>query len=307
MRQSLKRVAEHVLAYGGASSLGRVVHRADAVVLSYHNIVPDGGISCGDRPLHLARSEFARQLDELARTHDVISLDSLTSEHARESRRPRAAITFDDAYVGALEYGLAELAQRGLPATVFVAPGFVGGRTFWWDDVADQERGLTSDRRRHALTALAGRDASIREWLGIPADARRDIPPHMRCATEQQLRRAADLPGVTLGVHTWSHPNLAALVGMEVESELTRARDWLRARFASYVDWVAYPYGLKNSETEAVAKRLGFRGGLITSGGWLRATHDEFSRPRVDIPAGVSTEGFVLRAAGLAGTRAAQD
>ena len=44
------------------------------LVLSYHNIMPDGGHQVGDRANHLALGAFVRQLYELRRTHDVVSL-----------------------------------------------------------------------------------------------------------------------------------------------------------------------------------------------------------------------------------------
>jgi peptidoglycan/xylan/chitin deacetylase (PgdA/CDA1 family) len=289
MRASLKRMAEQVLAYGGASALSRTVHRRDGIVLSYHNIVPDGAPPRGDLALHLAQSQFANQLDLLSQTHDIVPLDTLMARTADSGHRPRAAITFDDAYAGALSVGLSELTQRGLPATIFVAPAFVGGHTFWWDDVSGADNGLSAERRSQLLHELQGRDDRIRASYGaLASDASDAAPQYMRCATLPQLRRAAQAPGITYGVHTWSHPNLAALSDSEVTTELSRARDWLQARFANCIPWLAYPYGLSTRETEATAARLGFRGALLTAGGWLRATPRAFSLPRVDIPAGVS-------------------
>src|SRR5256886_8072315 len=86
--------------------------------------------------------------------------DALPISPSRE-RRPRVAITFDDGYRGAVTLAVEELAQRGVPATLFVAPAFVGRGTFWWDVVAP---GLDGDLREHAIWDLGGEDHAVRRW-----------------------------------------------------------------------------------------------------------------------------------------------
>src|SRR5207253_4854215 len=58
MRSALKAVVEGLLAHGGAATLARAARRGGALVLAYHNILPDGVPATGDRSLHLARARF---------------------------------------------------------------------------------------------------------------------------------------------------------------------------------------------------------------------------------------------------------
>ena len=301
VRSLAKPVGERLILLTGVPSAWRLRRRADVLVLGYHNIVPDDAGPCGDASLHLNRSRFAAQLDLLCRTHTVLPLRDALSSERRPRGRPCAAITFDDAYRGALTLGAAELARRGLPATVFVAPGFVGGAAFWWDRVVlPADPRARADFRQRALTECAGRDDAVRELPARCGFGEREVPAYARCASESEIRDAVASAGITLGSHTWSHPNLAALTAGEVADEVTRPLPWLQARFESVVPLLAYPYGQFSDAVAQVAARAGYAGAFRTNGGWLRRDRTDPMRvPRVDVPAGLSTAGFALRASGL--------
>jgi peptidoglycan/xylan/chitin deacetylase (PgdA/CDA1 family) len=295
----LKRPAEWAACRAGAP-LARRFRRQRLLVLAYHNIVPDGERARGDPSLHLAQREFAHQLDLLARTHDVVSIADVLL--ARSTGRPRAVITFDDAYRGAVTAGVAELTRRNLPATIFVAPAFVDGASFWWDVLASAGGGgLAPELRAHALHELAGRDAAVRGWaerLGRPAQS---VPQHQTVASEAELAQAVASGRITLGSHTWSHANLARLGSAELELELTRPLQWLKSRFTAVVPWLSYPYGIRSPEVEQATARAGYEGGFLISGGWLPGpvSTARFALPRVNVPAGISLAGFELRISGL--------
>jgi peptidoglycan/xylan/chitin deacetylase (PgdA/CDA1 family) len=299
-RSLVKSAVERVLVAGGAAALGRRRYRGSAIVLAYHNIVPAGAPTAGDRSLHLPEARFAAQLEQLVRTHDVVPLATLFT--AAPGRRPRAAITFDDAYQGAVTAGVAQLARRGLPATVFVAPAFVGGAAFWWDGLAHSLTGeIAEPVRRHALQTLGGRDRDVRAWAAAEGLAWQEPPQHQRVATEAQLAAAVRNPGTTLGSHSWSHANLAQLDAAELAEEMRRPMTWLRERFDQVIPWLAYPYGLADPAVEQAAAEAGYAGGLRITGGWIRngrpaAPH---AVPRYNVPAGLSHAGFILRMAGV--------
>jgi len=283
--------------------------RGSTLILAYHNIVPHGQNPVGDRSLHLAQRDCAAHLNTLGETHDVVPLeealeDALEDRHgARAGRgeRPRAAITFDDAYRGAVTAGIGELARRRLPATLFVAPAFVGGGSFWWDALADSAMGAPAPAMRaRALAALHGRDEEIRSWASREGMVMNDLPHHARCATEDELAAACDHSGITIASHSWSHANLATLGDTELAAELSRPVTWLRSRFPRVLPFVSYPYGASSEAVERAAAAAGYRAALRIEGGWVRGGIDNaFAVPRLNIPAGLSARGFALRAAGL--------
>jgi peptidoglycan/xylan/chitin deacetylase (PgdA/CDA1 family) len=301
VRSLAKPAAERLILLSGVPALCRLRRRADVLVLAYHNVVPDDAGACGDGSLHLKRSRFAAQLEMLCRTHTVVPLrDALTSDRGPRGR-PWAAITFDDAYRGALTLGAAELARRGLPATIFVAPRFVGGAAFWWDQVVlPKDPRARAHFRQRALTECAGREDAVRELAAQCGLRDQDVPAYARCASESEIRHAVTTAGVALGSHSWSHPNLAALTATEVADEVTRPLVWLRERFDSVVPLLAYPYGQLSDAVADVAASAGYSAALLIAGGWLRRDRTDPMRvPRVDVPAELSKAGFALRASGL--------
>jgi peptidoglycan/xylan/chitin deacetylase (PgdA/CDA1 family) len=291
-------VVEGALTAAGVDRLGLRAHRGRTLVLAYHNVVPAGERRCGERSLHLSCEAFAAQLDMLAASHDVVPLSAIDDEP--RGARPRAIITFDDAYRGAITVGLAELERRAMPVTIFVAPGLFDTRT-WWDRHADSAKGaLATDVRDAALEdgrglaeavdAAAGRgNAALPEWAAI--------------ASEREVMRAATRPGVTLGAHTWSHANLTALDTEEIGTELERPMRWLNARSVVAQPWLAYPYGLMNSTVARVAASAGYAGAFRVDGGWLPAGGSDpakrFSLPRMNVPGDISPAGFRLQTRGL--------
>ena len=296
-----RRLAERALAGSGVAGLSRFLRRDQTMVLAYHNIVATRDTAGADAPLHLTRADFADQMASLRRTHEIVPLEVVLSTRT-SSGRPRAAITFDDAYVGAVFHGVDVLAAMGLPGTIFVTPGRLGGDSFWWDALSGPISAMSAFRA-HVLRDLSGRDAAARAEASKHGLVEVDVPSESRTATEGDLVSAMQRHStLTFGAHTWTHPNLATLRGAELSEELERPRAWLEssALRGRVIDWVAYPYGGTSPHVEAAARAAGYRAGLSTESAWLRADHgNSFAIPRVSVPGTVSIAGFTLRTAGL--------
>ena len=302
MRDLVKGTAEAALVRTGVVRAARRRLRGRGVVLAYHNIVPTGEPRAGELAVHLPQADFARQLDLVAATHDVVALESILDDVGR-STRPRVAITFDDAYHGAITAGLAELQRRSMPATVFVAPGLLGGDT-WWDRLAGAAGGVMADDvRREAIESMRGdRDAVLARFE--TREQSRNAPVLPRIASETDLAAAARQQGITFGSHTWSHRNLSALSSDELDAELGPSLVWLRARFTNVVPWLSYPYGISSDAVEQIAEQSRYRGAFRVSGGWVkRDSARAYALPRLGIPAGLSLHGLALRLAGIAADR----
>lgn len=300
LRAALKGGAERALVWSGAARVQRRRMSGRVLVLAYHNVVPDDAAHVGDLANHLPLSSFAAQLAQLRRTHDVIPLSEAFTKPRVCSIRPRAVITFDDAYRGSVVHGLVELVRQQLPATFFVAPSFIGGGSFWWDALAQREGGLDPELRERALTTLRGEDATVRAWATRHGYLIARPTADACGCTEEELAHAASTPGITLGAHTWAHPNLVQLSPHERAAELARPLQWLRARFSNVLPWLAYPYGAFDRDVERAAATAGYEGALTVSGGFIPAeAMNRFAIPRINIPAGLSDFGFALCAAGL--------
>lgn len=292
--------AEGVMA-AGARLLPISRLRGKVLILTYHDILARGVPSVRYDPLRLPVERFEEQLDIVRDSFEVIGLVSALSGDRGPKAEPAVVITFDDAYVGAVRHGVDALQKRGLPATIFVAPEFCSGRRFWWDGLADADAEAPSrEQREYALTELKGRTDNVERWAqaqGIAFDLPSDT---CRAATEVELRSALAHEGLTIGSHTWNHPNLAVLSDSEIRSELILSLSWIRRFGAQAVPYVAYPYGLSSARARELAAASGYVHGLELGGGWFSAqSTDPFRVPRRNIPAAVSRAGFSLRLAGF--------
>lgn len=237
-------------------------------------------------------------LDVLAALANVVPLSQIDDSG---DGRPRVAITIDDAYRGAVNAGVRELAERSLPATIFVAPARLNNHVFWWDALSHRSAKLDEKLRNHALYHLGGADERVRAWAasaGLPACD--ELPPYAQTATLAELAAALAFPGITIGSHTWSHPNLASLGIDEVVTEVRRSREWLHAEFGEkMIDWLSYPYGLESVQTRVAVAEASYTGALRVVGGWHRAAEvSPFARPRLCIGAGLSVAGLRARLQG---------
>jgi peptidoglycan/xylan/chitin deacetylase (PgdA/CDA1 family) len=294
----LKQRVERALS---SSAFGRIVrHRISGkrLILAYHGIVPEGERRAGERALFVDQRDFAVHLDILREIADVTPLDRIDGPG---NGRPRVAITFDDAYRGAVVEGVRELAKRGLPATIFVAPGRLNGHVFWWDALSQGSVELNESVKQHALLKLAGSDERVRAWAArIRLPSTDSLPAYAQTATCDELQSAVKNRGITVGSHTWSHFNLASLCAADVTSEIERSRDWLSATFGdSAIPWLAYPYGMDSPEAHRSAVRASYAGGLRIGGGWHRPSEvSPFARPRMNVSRGLSVAGFRARLLG---------
>ncbi|MBI3568278.1 MAG: polysaccharide deacetylase family protein [Gemmatimonadetes bacterium] len=104
------------------------------LVLLYHRVA---GPRFDPMLLDVAPARFVEHLDVLRATAAVLPLGEFESLRRAGRLPPRAvAVTFDDGYADNLLAAAPRLQAAGVPATVFVTAGMVGGAgEFWWDDV----------------------------------------------------------------------------------------------------------------------------------------------------------------------------
>ncbi|MEJ2542287.1 MAG: polysaccharide deacetylase family protein, partial [Gemmatimonadota bacterium] len=287
------------------------LHPRKVAILSYHNVVPDADPPLGDTSLHLPLSRFRDQMDALMRHFQVVPLDVLLSESVGlgiergdgigERHGIRVAITFDDAYRGAMELGLPELASRDLPATVFVCPGLLGNEGFWWDRFADPVAGVVpTPLRSHVLEILGGRQEEAMAWARRENIPLREMPESYRPGSLEEVEEAS--ASCSLGAHTWSHVNLATIPEPEARVELDRSLSWLRKREMDIPHTLSYPYGLSSAAVRGLAARLGFAAGFLVEGGSAAPgvlVESPFLIPRLNIPRGLSLDGFIARVSGF--------
>lgn len=308
LRHWVKRGLEIAIVRSGLADRMTQLPSRRRLILAYHNVVDDDLPVWGERALHIRRSLFQQHLEMLQSWGQIVPLRNLLEEPDDESEAgPRFALTFDDAYQGAVDAIRTLLVPRNIPSTVFFNPGLLGVDAFWWDVLAERFAGrIPATVRNRCLRELRGEQEKVLAWIQAKGWAF-DLPtfPDYRPPTEACIEGLSNVaPPVKLSSHTWSHPNLTVLTSRERQGEVARAQSWLTAR--GIVDepiLLAYPYGLATREVQDEMGNYGHRFGLLVEGGHRfqpkRADGMDFAVPRLSVPAMLTIEGLAVRVAGL--------
>ena len=104
------------------------------LILLYHSVQRVRTDPFGVR---VSPRHFAEHMAVLRAHANALPLIELVDRLKEGSLPARAvAITFDDGYADNLHHALPAMVRHGIPATVFVATGYVGGhREYWWDEL----------------------------------------------------------------------------------------------------------------------------------------------------------------------------
>ena len=291
----------------GIATLARRL-RQGALVLCYHNVVPatNGKPSCGDPGLHLSMDRFVAQVQWLQEHYRVIPLRELVARIASgRSMRGLAAITFDDAYTGALTFAWPLLRELGLPATMFIvaeAPG--GGTPFWWDHPGIVKADAPSTRTRRLFALHGDRTLIMNSEGAAEAGAgATDLPATHLPAEWQALRREGNA-GLELGAHTLTHRTLTRLSDRDLRREIEHSRDTIAERIEIRPDSFSYPYGIWDARVLAATRRAGYRAAVTLEFGLNKPGTDPLALNRVNVPASISGAAFASWAAGIRPPRA---
>ncbi len=295
-------LAQGARLWAAASTLGA---RRSLSTLIFHRVLPSTDPLF---PGEVDATRFDRMMAFVASAFTVLPLARAVQLMAEQRLPPRAlAITFDDGYADNHDIALPILQRHGLPATFFVATGFLDGGRMWNDTVIECIRhtqrtaidiealGLsnvpttTVAERRAAIDrllplikykSLAERETviqSLRQACGNPVLSSTLM---MRSQQVQALHAA----GMEIGAHTVNHPILTALSEPEARQELQQGRDVLQQLTQAPVVTLAYPNGRPGTDYDlrhvSIARELGFQQAVSTAVGVARAGDDRFQLPR---------------------------
>jgi len=261
-----------------------------APIFCFHNVVADEYAGrVGDGALHMGVSAFEEHLTWIARTYSVIALAELVERlRAGRSVRGVAALTLDDAYQGALTYGLPVLRALQLPATLFVvAASADSSGFFWWDRLGG---GGSSGERRRYLEDFRG-DARL--ILGeVEERSGGGLPDICRPAGWAPLRDAARDGLFAMAAHGVSHRHLQALSFDELRFELEAGRAAIGEHVGVAPTLFAYPYGLADDRAVRAVAAAGYNGAVTLARAVARPGQHPLALPRINVPAGIAPEAL---------------
>jgi peptidoglycan/xylan/chitin deacetylase (PgdA/CDA1 family) len=272
---------------------------------------------------------LAEQFRTLASAFNVLPLHE-AAELLRSGGLPpgAACITFDDGYRDNHDLALPLLREYKLPATVFVATGFLNDGRMFNDSVIETVRRLDTgeiDLSRVGLGKRLVSDAASRRTLiseltkavkylepGERDDFCEDLCrragsrlPTDLMMNDKQVKAMSDA-GVDIGGHTVNHPILARVEGPVAQREIETNRDQITALTGRQPLCFAYPNGKPNLDYTSAHARMvahaGYRAAVSTAVGVASDDADTFQLPRF-MPRERSAAQFVARMVRMAAHR----
>jgi peptidoglycan/xylan/chitin deacetylase (PgdA/CDA1 family) len=273
------------------------------MILIYHRVLANVDAMMPGEP---DAAQFDWQMALLAKYCSPLGLAE-ASRRLREGSLPARAVcvTFDDGYADNHDIALPILSRHGIPATVFVATGFLNGGMMWNDTIietlrttGDEELDLRSvDLQIFRTGTESERSASAGKILSaikhLHPEKRQEVAsfiagfagklPDKLMMTDDQVRSLHNA-GVEIGAHTRSHPILAALDPEEARTEIALGKKDLEKITGSRVTQFAYPNGKLDSdfnlEHRNLLPDLGFQTAVTTEPYATSPDSDLFMLPR---------------------------
>lgn len=236
---------------------------------------------------------------------NVLPLDAAVA-HLKSGTLPAraACITFDDGYADNYDVAMPILQSHGLPATFFIATGFLDGGCMWNDIVIESVRrskaaSLDLGEFGHFdISNLTKKSANISAVI----NKIKYLPAALRLEAAQSIARAAKVTppdnlmlssnqvkimrrgGMQIGAHTTSHPILAKLSDELARLEIKGSKDFLENLLGERIGLFAYPNGKPGRDFTVTnvdqVRSLDIDAAVTTQAGASTFGDDPFQLPR---------------------------
>ena len=221
-------------------------------ILLYHSVT--GPVQPGYQPFAIEPAVFREHLDLIAAGgYRPITVSQLAAGMAGQTGGALpdrvAVITFDDGFLDFHTTVLPELQERGVPATLYVVAGLMGGRSEWLRDVGEQDRPLM---------------------------------------TPAMVREVAD-KGIECGSHGLLHRPLDVISRRDAQEEISVSRRLLEDVTGRAVNSIAYPYGYHDRWLRGAVMDAGYTSATAVKNALSHAQDDLFGLARLTVTAGTST------------------
>ncbi|MEM9135445.1 MAG: polysaccharide deacetylase family protein [Actinomycetota bacterium] len=259
------------------------------MILTYHSVLDERWRPWIDPTYGVTARQFERHVAFLAKHRNVISMSELEAYVADGRTPPKGSvvITFDDGYLNNLTTAAPILARAGLPATFYLATGYVSERRNQWIDtvfVAFRRRRLhhlefgghrydlgawSDEQRAHAALCNTLLPASLPERREILDDVRRQLkpdarPPALTMGWRDVQALKAFSADFEFGAHTRHHLDLSALPRDEVKVEVADSVADVEDELDQEVRHFSYPFGRLDSSGGEVIRELGLSSAVLT-------------------------------------------
>lgn len=300
-----------------------------SVVLMYHRVLP----YCDAEQIHVqpgmyvSNVTFENHIKYLSSCYKILFIDELVTKILnREYLGGYCALTFDDGWLDNFTNAFPVLKKYHVPATIFLATGFVGAEKLFWPEeicfylehfkpnIFDSNK--MPSAAKNFLSTIAryehkGREQYFENSIAIlkkySSSERMDILGYFRKTIKidsiprqminwDEARNMLSSGLVRFGAHSVNHEILDQVSPETMKDEILASRDDIQHHIGCCIKTFAYPNGNHDKNIIRVLEKNGFYGAVTTQKGFLSSSTSPMKIPRVAVHEDVSSTIPVLRA-----------
>jgi peptidoglycan/xylan/chitin deacetylase (PgdA/CDA1 family) len=258
-----------------------------AIILMYHSVAAEDAATFIEPGNRIDPRTFERQMAYLAAERRVMPLAELVDIVADGRALPAdtVCITFDDGYRDNLTVAAPILERYRLPATLFLATGYVERGENQWSDTLH----LLSRKDLHAQLLEASHAERMRVLAELPPVKN---APRLMLDWEDVRTLVRNHPRFEIGGHTRDHLDLTRHPG-EARAQIEDCRADLRRELGVEPQHFSYPYGRWDAATRQAVIDAGWRSAVAAdTKGHIGPATDRYAMPRVEAPRSMTRFAF---------------
>lgn len=314
LRPFLRKTVNSTLYWSGIGRMFEIAtNPTGAIILMYHSVAPDDIAEFIDPTNRLSPVMFDSQMAYLSNCRRVVPLSQVIEQVVSGISPPAGTvcITFDDGYLDNLTTAAPILEKYKLPATLFLATGYVERSEAQWADrlhwaitrrtanklliaaAGQNEADLRCDAARGEIVKMLHRhllEATFQERKQVLDDIQHQLVPSGRVPqltmnwddVRELCRR---YPSFEIGGHTREHIDLRKHRDEVTELEISGCADDLRRELGVQPRHFSFPYGRWCDETRRFVLAAGWESAMgISASVRVDNASDRFAIPRVEAP-----------------------
>ena len=301
---------------GVLSRYSRCKLKNKAFILMYHRIIDKGSQSSFPvQPgMYVTLASFRRQIKLLKDKFKVISLAALIDLLKNgDDVSGCCVLTFDDGWLDNYTNAFPVLKDHQVPATVFLATGFIGTqRWFWPEEVSFSlawlyQNKMDSSNLPGILQKLFDKtqfyssgllcnaiDKFIDELKQYEPQQRKQVVSVLKdvCPVKKnerllmnwdEVQEMTDSGLISFGAHTASHALLDQLPIDKAGVEIQKSKKQIEKRIKKQVNFFAFPNGNYNKKVLAILRDTQFAAAVTTMRGYINISSHLLELPRISI------------------------
>lgn len=284
--------------------------KTEASILLFHRVHPVRDVMWD--PMDPKRFEII--LKFIKKNYILLPLLEILKTKSTNTKKPLAAITFDDGYMDFIDYSLPIMDRLKIPASMYIVTGCISENkppwTFevdylffhtkkllinWNIDISFMPAALQKNKFVNKKELIAFCLKFKQHLKLIPEQKRKRLIHDLLCSFNDvtiptglmmswnEINQIIN-HGIEVGSHTATHPPLATLDGDDIQKELEGSRSEFFKYTGTNPKIISYPLGSYNQKVKEASATAGYEYGLaVNYKKYDLLSDDDFEIPRIEL------------------------